>query len=192
MKEKLNQFIIDTQGQFVEVSDKTNIYQCKDLAYLWVLCLGFPKATIQGLYAYTAYTQPTDTTRQYFDLIPNDATFIPQDGDITVFDKTSSNPAGHIGIALGGGTVTSFRNFEQNYPTGTNCAVRIRNYNTPKLLGVLRPKITPPVQLVITDQTKIPQLGGMEVQAVRSKLTDQETLLQTLTTRLQQIHSISG
>src|SRR3990167_10768612 len=100
MKDKLNQFILNTQSQFIEVSDRTNIYQCLDLVYLWVFCLGYPKKTIQHLYAYQVFTEPNDVTRQYFDIIPNSPTFIPQDGDIAVYDKTLSNIAGHIGIAL--------------------------------------------------------------------------------------------
>lgn len=142
LKNVLDQFIQNTNGQFIEVSDRTNIYQCMDLVYAWVFCLGFPKTTIQRLYAYEVYTKPSDVTLKYFDLIPNTDDFIPQDGDIAVFDKTSSNIAGHIGVCLGGGTTSSFNCFEQNYPLGTNASIRPRNYKTPKLLGVLRPKLT--------------------------------------------------
>ena len=140
MRDKLNQFIADLNGQFVEVSDRTNTYQCMDLAFLWVFVLGFPKATIQNLYAYQVWTNPKAITKQYFDLIPNTSDFIPQDGDITVFNKTSGNIAGHIGIALGGGTTKTFKNFEQNNPLGTNAHIQTQNYNSPPLLGVLRPK----------------------------------------------------
>jgi hypothetical protein len=183
MKDKLDRFIANINGQFVEVSDRTNVYQCMDLAYLWIFCLGFPKETISHLYAYQVYTQPSDLTRQYFDLIPNTSTFIPQDGDVTVFDRTSSNVAGHIGVALRGGTISWFNNFEQNWPIGTNAAIRSRNYNTPKLLGVLRPKpekVFP--SLSITDQTKIPQIidsngNQMEVQAIRGLLSDKNMII---------------
>lgn len=187
MRDKLNQFILDIQGQFVEVSDRINIYQCMDLAFLWVLCLGYPKATIRHLFAYQVYTEPTDLTRQYFDLIPNTPDFIPQDGDITVF---TGGTAGHIGIALGGGTISTFNNFEQNWPIGTNASVRARNYNTPKLIGVLRPKVFP--TLTVTDQTKIPQIGNMEVQAIRGIIGDKDKLITDQSNKLQQIHSISG
>lgn len=182
MQDKLNQFILNLQGQFVELSDKNNIYQCLDLVYAWVFCLGYPKATIQHLYAYQVYTEPTALTLQYFDLIPNTATFIPQDGDIAVYDKTSSNIAGHIGVALGGGTVLSFRCFEQNYPVGTNAFVRFRNYNTPKLLGVLRPKVFD--TLSVTDQTRIPQIDNMEVQAIRSERNDMKSNIDKLLTKI--------
>lgn len=183
MRERLNQLILNTQGQFIEVSDRSNIYQCKDLIYLWVFCLGFPKSTVQGLYAYTMYTSPNASTREYFDIIPNTPDFIPQDGDIAVFDKTATNPAGHTGICLGGGTTGKFMSFEQNYPIGTNASVRERNYLTPKLLGVLRPKVNK-LDFVITDQTTLPIIDSsgnkMELQAVRSTIADQERKITNL------------
>lgn len=180
MTDKLNQFIIDIQGQFVEISDRTNIYQCYDLAALWVLVLGIPKSTISHLYAYEIYTKPNANTTQYFDLIPNTATFIPQDGDIAVFDKSTGNVAGHVGVALGGGTINSFMLFNQNNPLGTSAHLASYNYNSPKLLGVLRAKITPPSNPEITSSTRIPAVlistpefpvnDFKEVQAIKSDL----------------------
>lgn len=174
LKDKLNQFIINLNGQWVEVSDRTNIYQCYDLAANWVIALGIPKSTIQHLYAYEVYTKPNANTRDYFDLIPNTATFIPQDGDIAVFDKTPGNIAGHIGIALGGGTTKSFNLFNQNAPLGSNAHIASYNYNNPKLLGVLRPKnsaiIAQPIAQGITLQTKIPLVYDWEVQKIKSEV----------------------
>ena len=146
MKDKLNQFVANVIGQFIEVSDRTNIYQCMDLVYVWLFVLGYPKATIQRLYASEVFTKATDLTRQYFYLIPNTADFIPQDGDICVFsNKVLVNgvwvDVGHIGVALGSGTTASFSYFGQNWPLGTNASIRASDYITPKLLGVLRPKV---------------------------------------------------
>jgi len=114
-------------------------------------------------------------------------------GDIAVYDKTSSNIAGHIGVALGGGTVSYFRCFEQNSPVGTNALVRFRDYNTPKLLGVLRPKvnITPPV----TDQSKYDfgeGFGVQELQAARSIMQDQKRNITDLNSKIVQIKTIVG
>ncbi len=139
MREKLNQFVANLNGQFVEVSDRTNIYQCMDLAYLWVFALGFPKTTIQNLFAYEAFTKPKDVTLQHFDLIPNSPAFIPQDGDIGVFNKTSGNVAGHIVVCLGGGTTSKFKAFSQNLPLGSNASIQDFTYTN--FLGVLRPKL---------------------------------------------------
>jgi len=138
MKDKFNQFVDNLNGQFVEVSYKKALYQCMDLVYNWAFCLGFPKATIQHLYAYQAYTNPIDLTKEYFDLIPNTPNAIPQDGDIVVWNKTSSNIAGHIAIALSGGTTNSFMCFEQNNPLGTNAHIQSWRYTN--VLGWLRPK----------------------------------------------------
>lgn len=138
MKDKLNQFIANVNGQFVEVSDHSNVYQCMDLAYFWVFCLGFPKESIQRLRAFEVYTKPTPVSQKYFDKIPNTIEAIPQDGDLVVWGG-DYGPAGHIAIALGGGTTKTFKCFEQNNPLGTNAHIQMRNYD--KVLGWLRPKV---------------------------------------------------
>lgn len=135
IKDRFNQFVDNVNGQFIEVSYKEAIYQCMDLAYLWVFCLGYPKATIQHLYAYQVFTEPNDLTRQYFDIIPNTPDGIPQDGDLVVY---KGGEAGHIVIALSGGTTNTFKCFEQNNPLGTNAHIQSRNYTN--VLGWLRPK----------------------------------------------------
>lgn len=139
MRDKLNQFIANTNGQFIEVSSQSAAFQCMDLVYCFIFSLGFPKSTIQNQYAYQVYKNPKEITYEYFDLIPNTNDFVPQDGDIGVFDKTSTNVAGHIVICLGGGTTSRFKRFEQNSPIGTNAHVSEGSYNN--FLGVLRPKI---------------------------------------------------
>lgn len=173
MKDKLNQFILNLQGQFVEVSDASNKFQCMDLAYAWVFTLGYPKATIQRLYAYEVYTKPNDLTLKYFDLIPNTPEFIPQDGDIGVVDKTPDNIAGHIFICLGGGTTSKFNRFEQNLPLGNRAAVHEGGYA--KFLGVLRPKV---FDTVPPDQAQLD-----EAKATIKAFTDfRQTLAQKLAT----------
>ena len=148
MKDKLNQFVSNLNGQFAEVSDKTNIYQCMDLVYLWVFVLGYPKATIQHLYAYQAFTEPSDLTREYFEIIPNTSSFVPKDGDIGVF---KGGTAGHIGVCLSGGNTSSFPFFEQNSPLGTNAHITTHKTYT-NFLGVLRPKYQEPT--IISDDEK--------------------------------------
>lgn len=176
MRDKLNQFISNLNGQFVEVSDKTNIYQCMDLAYLWVFCLGFPKATIQKLYASDVYTNFNDLANQYFNLIPNTPDAIPQDGDLIVWKGT----IGHIAIGLSGGNTKTFMCFEQNNPLGTNAHIQSHDYTN--VLGFLRPKY----KVEITDQTILPIIDSQghfyEVQAIRSKLIDYEQQITNLLT----------
>lgn len=141
MRDKLNQFIANLNGQFVEVSSHSALYQCMDLAYLWVFCLGFPKSTIQNQYAHQVYTNPKEITYEYFEIIPNTPSAIPEDGDLVVWKATSSNPVGHIAIALGGGTTRKFMCFEQNSPLGTPAHISERTYTG--VLGWLRPKLPP-------------------------------------------------
>lgn len=186
MKDKLNQFVDNTIGHFQEVSSREALYQCMDLVYEWVFCLGFPKGTIQHQYAYQVFTAPTALTKQYFDIIPNSATFIPQDGDIAVYDKTPSNVAGHIGVALGGGTVQKFLCYEQNFPIGDSPHIHERNYLSPKLLGVLRPKVSISPPLTITPQTHLPMFNNKEQQQVFAEYQAKDQKIASLTQEVQQ------
>jgi hypothetical protein len=176
MKEKLNRFILNTQGNFQEVSYREAIYQCLDLVYEWIFVLDFPKATIQHLYAYQVFTEPNSLTGEYFEIIKNTPDFIPQDGDIGVFKATSGNIAGHIVVCLSGGNKSDFPCFEQNYPLGSNAHLT-PNKSYTNFLGVLRPKLSK-LDFVITEQTLLPIIDSkgneMEVQSVRSYIADLE------------------
>lgn len=182
MKERLNQFILNTQGQFIEVSYREAIYQCMDLVYNWVFCLGLPKETIQHQYAFQVFTEPNDLTREYFEIIKNSDSFIPQDGDIGVFQ---GGEAGHIVVCLSGGTTATFPCFEQNSPLGRHAHITTNKkyYN---FMGVLRPKLNK-LDFIISDQTILPILDNyqqkMEVGAARSKIYDQELTIATLKTK---------
>lgn len=138
MRDKLNTFISNTMGQFIEISSWEASRQCMDLAYLWTFCLNIPKSTIQHGAAYQVFTEANDTTRQYFDLFINEIQFIPQAGDLFIIGKTSSYPYGHIGIVIEA-TQTKMKCFEQNYPTGTNAHIQDRSYTG--VIGFLRPKL---------------------------------------------------
>jgi hypothetical protein len=182
MRDKLNLFVENTQGEFQEVSSKSAIYQCMDLAYEWIFCLGFPKATIQNLYAYEVFTKPKQITFDYFELIPNTPDGFPIDGDLVVW---KGGEAGHIAIALSGSTKDRLLIYEQNNPLGTNPHIQERSYKN--VLGWLRPRIKFLGVQEITDQTKI-NIGGdfkeMEVQAIRSMLNDLWSDKKTLSEQL--------
>ena len=132
MRNKLNQFISNFNGQFVEVSDETNKNQCMDLVYSWVFCLDIPKSTIQHLHAYEVYTKATNFTRNYFDIIENKLETIPQAGDIAVWKPD------HIALVIEA-TQKTMKVFEQNDPLGTNAHIQDRKSYT-GVLGFLRPK----------------------------------------------------
>jgi len=137
MKDKLIRFIDNINGNFVEVSYSPALYQCYDLFYLWCFVLDIPKSAVQHQYAYEAYTQATELTRQYFDLIPNLKETIPQEGDVVVWNKTSGNIAGHIAVVVEA-TQDKMKVFEQNAPLGTNAHIGDKTYTN--CLGFLRPK----------------------------------------------------
>ena len=177
IQDKFDRFLANLINQKVEVSDASNINQCMDLAYNWTFCLDIPKATIQRLYAYRVYTQASDLTRQYFDVIPNSATFVPQAGDLVVFSNrnlngTYFNTAGHIGIANGSGDIYRFRSFDQNWVPGQSALIVEHNYNNPKLLGVLRPKYssaTTDIRLTLLNEAVILTEGDTRLAIDRNR-----------------------
>jgi len=139
MKDKLIRIIDNTIGQFIEVSYAPALNQCYDLVYFVTFCLDIPKSAIQHQYAYEAFTQATELTRQYFDIIPNLKETIPQEGDIVVWNKTASNIAGHIAVVVEA-TMDRMKVFEQNNPLGSNSHIQDRTYTN--VLGFLRPKVS--------------------------------------------------
>jgi len=141
MRDTLNQFVENTQGQFIELSSKQAIFQCMDLAYLWTFVLGFPKETIQNATARQVFTSPKEITHQYFDMVANTPTGVPPEGSLIVWDIGDS---GHIAIVVSGNK-SNVTIFEQNNPIGTHAHVQERTYT--KCLGWLIPKmpvVTPP------------------------------------------------
>lgn len=137
---KFQQFIENIPNQAVEVSDKSNIYQCMDFAYLWVFILGFPKATIQHLYAYEAFTKASELTKKYFEVIQNTPEFIPKQGDIGVFG-TEVGIAGHICVIDDGCTQSKIISWDQNW-AGVQRVTKVTHTYGGKngFLGVLRPR----------------------------------------------------
>jgi len=172
MKDKFNLFYTWVINQGVEISDKTNPYQCMDLMYAWTFFLNIPKSSVQHLYAYQVFTEPNDLTRKHFEIIQNTPEFVPQAGDIAVFDKTSTNIAGHVSVCDGSGDQTKFSSLDQNWAGNSRASIVVHNYDNPKLLGVLRPRVIE-VKPEINDQTKIyinPEYATLEVQQIRSLL----------------------
>jgi hypothetical protein len=137
MRDKLNTFIDNTISQFVEVSYSPAQYQCMDLMYLWIFCLDIPKATVQHGSAYQVYSDATDFTRQYFDVIPNLIETIPQAGDLVVWNQKYGT-YGHIAMVIEA-TKYKMKVYEQNNPLGTNAHIQDRSYTN--VSGFLRPKI---------------------------------------------------
>lgn len=136
MKEKFELFKLWILNQGVEISDKSNEYQCMDLAYAFIFFLRLPKATIQHLYAYEVYTQPSELTKKYFQIIKNTIEAIPQAGDLVVWSN-KVGVAGHIAVCTGKASQASFESLDQNWKSTSRVAVFSHTYDN--VLGWLRP-----------------------------------------------------
>lgn len=149
MEQKFKDFLNQYNGKFVEVVDPSSKYQCFDLADAWLDFLGIPKDSIAHYYAYQIYTDATDRTRQFFDLIPNTPDGVPQVGDVVIFGK-QVGIAGHVCIRSNGqGDANAFESFDQNWPTGSPAHLQQHNYVG--VLGWLRPKINLSIPTPIMD-----------------------------------------
>lgn len=195
MKEKFEKFFNKYNGKPCEVNDPSNLNQCFDLAYAWCDELGVPRDAIRHLYASEIYSKPNDITVKHFEFIPNTPLAIPHIGDVVVF---KGGVAGHVSIATGQGDTNTFESFDQNWNTDPNdkankCIVITHAYDN--VLGFLR--FRQPVVSVaspITDQTKInliidPNGNPMEVQAIRSKLADQDNTIAQLKTQVELLYT---
>ena len=97
LQNKLYNWITRVDGQSIEREDSSNLDQCLDLAFDWIDTLGIPRETIRHFRAFQIYTQPNPSTTQYFDLIENTLTAVPEPGDIIIFG-TSIGVSGHVSI----------------------------------------------------------------------------------------------
>lgn len=166
MQDKINQFVTQNINQSVEKEDASALDQCFDLAFAWCDALGIPRSAIRHQYAYQIWANPTDETRKYFDLIPNNPndTKHPVAGDIVVFKVTPSIPVGHVSIEPGKSDGYNAITFDQNWDTAHYYHVDAHGNRIPYcrmvvhsgyygVVGWLRPKIQPlPVKLVPSDK----------------------------------------
>lgn len=124
-----------------------------------------------------------------YNKIANTPDGVPQKGDIIIWG-TGVGPYGHIAV-FDNGDSNSFASFDQNWPINSLCHYQKHNYNG--VLGWLHPKsdiVTPPQEnMIITDQTKIPQIDNMEVQAIKSTIND---LKNAITGRDNQINDLTS
>lgn len=101
-------------GKPIEVEDPTNLDQCFDLAFAWCDFIKVPRETIRHLRAFQIWTQPQDSTLQYFDYIPNTPNGVPPEGSIIVFSD-AVGVSGHVCIGTGKGDKNGFTSLDQNW-----------------------------------------------------------------------------
>jgi hypothetical protein len=101
--------------------------QCMDLMHQYVYdVLGLTDTRLLAHpSAYQVFTDFTET--DYFEKIANTPTSVPQKGDIVLFNKTSSNPFGHVCIFVDG-DANKFNSFDANFPTGSLPHIQNHSY----------------------------------------------------------------
>jgi hypothetical protein len=112
-----DQFYSENNNRSVEIADPTAKDQCMDLIFAWCLALGIPISAVGHQYAYQVWSNPTNETRKYFDLIQNGPDNVAVKGDILVFKQVVGIPIGHVSIETGKSDMMNAVTFDQNWDT---------------------------------------------------------------------------
>ena len=117
-----------------------------DLAKLYLnKVFGITPGSWGNAHCYYDYYESISALKNNFERIANTASFIPQKGDIAVWNTNQGNGAGHIAIATGEGTTSYFYSYDQNWSkkamtkvkhTYTNFSGVLRAYDQSKITGV--------------------------------------------------------
>lgn len=182
----LQDYINSRNGKPIEVEDPFNRDQCMDLAFDYLDWKNIPRASIRHLYAYQVFTEASDLTRQYFDVIPAANAFPYNAGDLVILGQ-SVGPAGHIEMATGKTIGQGYEAFGQNWDIANHNAGRDENgklipiaavYTHPnhsQVIGILRPKNNqapkPKEEVEMPTQSEIRDLF---LQLTGSEPTDQD------------------
>lgn len=158
------------EGLWIEstsIGDSGSRDQCVDLWRVYNLrVIGGPNVTGNAVDYWTNF--PTD----FYDKIPNTPTGVPKLGDVMIWG-TNYGTWGHIAVCTDIADTKGFTSFDQNDPGKSPCHYQPHNYTG--VLGWLRPRNLPAGIPDDPDKLKIDlgnPWGVLEVQAIRSKLTD--------------------
>ena len=174
-----NEFINTYNGKSFDYDGAAGV-QCVDLAKMYLdKVFGIkPGAWGNAKDYYENYNNlPLKNT---FDRIANNASFVPQKGDIVVWGAGLGNTYGHIAIATGEGNTSNFNSYDLNW--GSKIVKKV-SHNYKGFLGVLRAKnqskitgITPKADIQYkvhiqdigwTDWEKTGELAGTEGEGKR-------------------------
>lgn len=113
--------------------------QCKDFANAYAQWLGHPLQPGDAAQVWH------DTQDPYWQKIPHTQSFVPQLGDIVVWDARKASPYGHVAVVLEA-NAESFTSVDQNWhnsnlETGSPAALITHTYLAPDVLGYLRPSL---------------------------------------------------
>lgn len=169
--------------------------QCVDLFRQYVhevLALSQPKSVSGAADFWTNYdTDPV--LKNNFDKIANSETFVPQAGDVGLWNKRAGGGFGHVGVCTGKGDTTFFESFDQNWKTISVC--ELINHNYTNFYGVLRPKRQPEdisselAECNIHKNNLQTQVNGLlkDIEAQKGVISDTETKLGTANGRIQEL-----
>lgn len=198
----LQGFITEWTGQVIPFTDVPT-GSCMAVAHQYIFeVLGLTNPLIiSGQYAYEVYTNFANLpANQYFNLVANSLTNVPNPGDIIVFGQNATDtPEGHLSLFVSG-DVNSFVSFDQNYPTGSSAHLQNHVYTgSETVLGWLTPKTSSPTTNVdvttpqLTDQlnAEIAALNSCQTQ-LKEASAQNATLQSQLTTAQDEIQSLQG
>lgn len=114
--------------------------QCVDLFRFYVhevLRQPQPRPVL-GAWQFWANFDRDPNLYKYFVKIPNTPDFVPQEGDVAVWNRRKGRGYGHIAICTGRGNTSWFESFDQNWSRISYCELVKHNYRD--FYGVLRPK----------------------------------------------------
>ena len=112
--------------------------QCVDLIKLYLNKVFGIKAGSWGnaKYYWINFDKHSELTKN-FTKIKNTASFVPQKGDIMVWDGNQGNGCGHVAICTGEGDTSKFYSYDQNW---NGKAMHKVKHGYDNVYGVLRPK----------------------------------------------------
>lgn len=132
-----NEFVNLFNGKATDF-DKGSGVQCVDLAKMYIYyVLGIEPKAIGNAEAYWRRYNELPYLHDNFNRIPNTPSFVPQKGDIVVWD-TRHGKYGHIAIATGEGDTKYFYSYDQNW--AIKKMHKVKHDYKGGFAGVLRPK----------------------------------------------------
>ena len=134
----LEQFIKKYLNKGVDFDGRYNA-QCVDLFRAYVdEVLGYPQPKgVKGACQLWQNFNNDPNLKNYYQKIPNTASFIPQKGDIAIWKCTIGGGFGHVAICTGKGNTSWFESFDQNWKPQK---ATLEKHNYKNFYGVLRPK----------------------------------------------------
>lgn len=144
------EFIKKNTGKATDYDGSAGV-QCVDLAKAYLKeVFGVPMFSVGSAKNYYEKFDDYSALKTKFKRIKNTIDFVPQKGDIAVWNATKGGGHGHVAICTGEGDTVCFYSHDQNW-SGKACALIRHDYSG--FLGVLRPLDTSPLGISTAPET---------------------------------------